>query len=108
MMEQQLQQATEFFKNELAHDALPSLFKKKYESLGRIGGTVPITAFTDTEIKVIGRFFSVPSSQLYAKGSVSLHLFEQQLVNTRFHKLGLKQLLDAYFDQVIIDRKSVV
>lgn len=105
-MEQQLQQATEFFKNELAYEKLFTLFKKKYESLGRIGGTVPITEFTDTELKVIGRFFSVPSSQLYAKGSVSLHLFEQQLVNTRFHKLGLKQLLDAYFDQVIISKKQ--
>src|SRR5690625_659228 len=106
VMEQQLQQATNFFKNEQAYEKLFILFKKKYESLGRIGGTVSIIEFTDTELEVIGSFFSMPSSQLYAKGSVSLRLFEQQLVNTRFHKLGLKQLLDAYFNQVIIYKKQ--
>lgn len=106
MMEQQLKQAVQFFRNEQAYKNLFTLFRKKYESLGRIGGTVPVTEFTGAELKVIGRFFGVPSDQLHVKGSVSLHIFEQQLANTRFHEIGLKQLLDAYFGEIIISKKQ--
>lgn len=105
-MEQQLQQAIQFFKTERAYEKLFKLFKSKYESLGRIGGNVSIAKFTKEEVEVISRFFGIPAGEIRSKGTVSLLLFEKQLANTRFHNLGLKQLLDAYFGKEIISNKE--
>lgn len=106
IMTEQLHQAVQFFKNEQAYDKLFKLFKRKYESLGRIGGTVPTSGFTTEELEVISRFFGVPSGQLQVKGIISLLMFNRQLEQTRFYHIDLKQLLDAYFGKKIISRKQ--
>src|SRR5699024_4327582 len=105
-MEQQLCQAVQFFKSKRAYKKLFLLFKRKYESLGRIGGNVSIRNFSDEELEIIGSFFGSSSDEMRAKGTVSLLLFEQQIKQTRFHQIGLKQLLDAYFGEVIISKKQ--
>ncbi|RYG73749.1 TIGR02679 family protein [Lentibacillus lipolyticus] len=105
-MEQQVQQAVAFFKSEPAYQKLFSEFKKKYESLGRIGGTVPVRLFTDEELEVISGFFGMPASKLAAKKSISVAAFEQQLADTRFSDVALKSLLDAFFGEEIISNKQ--
>lgn len=105
-MEKQLHQAIHFFKNQQSYDKLFQLFRKKYESLGRVGGTVSVATFSDEDLEVVSRFFGVSREQLRSKGSVSLKQFEQQLEDTRFNKLTLKLLLDTYFETNLISNKQ--
>src|SRR5699024_4098336 len=93
-------------KSEQAYRKLLTQFKKKYESLGRIGGTVPVRLFTSDELDVIGGFFAVPGSHLIDKGTISMAAFAEQLAETRFGDLGLKQLLDAFFGETIKSNKQ--
>lgn len=105
-MENQLQKAVQFFKSEQAYHKLFQLFRRKYESLGRIGGTVPVTTFSKEELAEIGQFFGQPGEQLERKGTISLIAFKEQMEYTRFSSITLKQLLDAYFGEEIISKKE--
>ncbi|QKY69980.1 TIGR02679 family protein [Lentibacillus sp. CBA3610] len=105
-MTNEVQAAVRFFKSEQAYKKLFHAFRKKYESLGRIGGTVPVRLFTDGQLKVIGGFFGMPGSRLAEKGSISVAAFERQLADTRFGDIGLKQILDAYFGETILSKKQ--
>src|SRR5699024_7634872 len=89
-----------------AYHPLFILFRKKYESLGRIGGTVKITSFSKKDVAEIGQFFGVPGEQLAKKGTISLVEFEKQLENTRFSANKLYDLLDAYVGEVILSKKE--
>lgn len=105
-MDKELEAAVQFFKNERAYGKLFQLFRKKYESLGRIGGTVSTQPFSHDELDEIGRFFGLPGEQLQLKGRIGLLHFEEQLSFTRFSSIALKELLDAYFGEVIISKKE--
>lgn len=105
-MEQVLQEAVAFFKSEQAYRKLFEQFKKKYESLDRIGGTVPVRLFTDDELEVIGSFFGMTGYRLKEKGSISVAAFEKQLADTRFGDIRLKQMLDSYFGEEIMSNKQ--
>ncbi|WP_106496596.1 TIGR02679 family protein [Lentibacillus sp. Marseille-P4043] len=106
-MRNDIQQATAFFKSEKAYQSLFEQFRKKYESLGRIGGTIPVRLFSRNELEVIGRFFGMSADKLEAKKSISVVAFEQQLQDTRFQGVSLKQLLDTYFGEVVISKKQL-
>ncbi|GAA0446856.1 TIGR02679 domain-containing protein [Lentibacillus halophilus] len=105
-MDQELQQAVTFFKREPAYKKLFEQFKKKYESLGRIGGTIPVRLFSEAELEVIGAFFGITGPKLHAKGSISMATFEKQLAGTRFADVGLKPLLDTFFGETIVSNKQ--
>lgn len=102
---EQISQACAFFKGNLMYDKLFRLFRKKYESLGRIGGTVPVTTFTAEELQKLGDFFGRPGPELLRRGTISLQQFENQLQETRFHGIGLLALLEYYFGEQIVSRK---
>ena len=105
-MKEQLRQAKQYFKSEAAYKKLFSAFRKKYESLGRIGGTVPIRDFSDTELEEIGKFFGLLGDQLRKKGTISLRAFEEQFQYTRFSSVTLKEVLDDYFGEKLISKKE--
>ena len=105
-MANQLQEAVQFFKSEEVYQKLFLLFRKKYESLGRVGGTVKVDRFTKSELEELGKFFGLPGDQLAAKGSIALLAFEEQMDHTRFSSISLKQLLDAYFGEKILSKKE--
>ncbi|WP_121640175.1 TIGR02679 family protein [Virgibacillus sp. Bac330] len=101
-----LKAACSFFKSEQAYDKLFQQFRKKYESLGRIGGTVPVRLFSAHELEVIARFYGTTKQALVKKGVIHVVQFEKQLQETKFAAIGLKQLLDNYFDEEIISKKQ--
>src|SRR5690625_7116617 len=105
-MERELNEAIKYFKGELVYRKLFHAFRKKYESLGRIGGTVSVKDFSDDELEELGKFFGLPGDQLSLRGSISLRAFEEQMERTRFSSLTLKTLLDGYFGEVIISKKE--
>nr|WP_231784281.1 TIGR02679 family protein [Lentibacillus sp. JNUCC-1] len=81
-------------------------FRKKYESLGRIGGTVPTSVLTAEELEEIASFFGVPAERLKRKKGISMLAFAEQLEQTRFAGTDFKALLDAYFDETIISKRA--
>lgn len=105
-MNKQLAEAVVFFQHEPAYTKLFDAFRKKYESLGRIGGTVSLKNFTEAEIAQIGSFFGLPGEHMQEKGSVALRAFEEQLAKTKFHSLHLKKLLDGFFGEEILSKKE--
>ncbi|MFZ3576861.1 TIGR02679 family protein [Virgibacillus sp. DJP39] len=102
-----IKEAVAFFKSESAYKRLFRDFRKKYESLGRIGGNVSIKKYSDDELDVIGGFFGMPGDVLRSGSVVSMVRFEAQLKETRFGEVELKELLDAYFGEVIVSKKDV-
>lgn len=101
-----IDEALAYFSGDKGYRRLFSLFKKKYQSLGRIGGTVKISDFSDEELKPVARFFGMVPSELKQKGKVSLERFEKQLQATRFENIRLKELLEAYFNEPLISKKE--
>ena len=95
-----LKEAGEFFRNRLGFNRLFELMRKKYISLGRIGGTVTLNQPNAEEHEELSRFFST----MYDKNAniiISLKKFETILEQTKFQGIHLIDLLEAYFNETI-------
>lgn len=101
-----IQEALRYFSDGDGFRRLFSLFKKKYESLGRIGGTVKLDSFSDEELISLARFLGTTSKQLQKTGKISLEQFEKQLQATKFEGIQLKELLEAYFGESLVSNKE--
>jgi uncharacterized protein (TIGR02679 family) len=102
-----INEALAYFRDGDGFRRLFPLFKRKYESLGRIGGTVKITDFTEDELTDIARFFGMTAGDLRNKEKISLEQFEKQLQLTRFERIDVKVLLEAYFGEVLVSKKEM-
>lgn len=105
-MEQNVVEAVEYFKTEKFYQKLFLAFRKKYESLGRIGGSVSLDVFSIEEIERLSRFLGIREDHLLEKKTVTLKQFEKQLQSYRFGDLSLKELLEAYFKEPLISNKE--
>nr|WP_186324763.1 TIGR02679 family protein [Paenibacillus bovis] len=101
-----MKEAIGYFQGGKGFRRLFVLFKKKYESLGRVGGTVTLTGWTDEELADIALFFGLSVSELKRKRKVALEQFEQQLKRTKFEHIGLHELLEAYFGESLVSKKE--
>ncbi|MDC3418472.1 TIGR02679 family protein [Aquibacillus salsiterrae] len=101
-----INEALTYFKGDAGYLHLFTLFKKKYESIGRIGGTVKLAGFSDDELASVASFFGLTPLELKEKGKVSLEQFDVQLQRTKFEGIGLHQLLEAYFNAPLISKKE--
>ncbi|WP_085992266.1 TIGR02679 family protein [Oceanobacillus senegalensis] len=102
--ETMIKEALAYFSDDTSYHRLFSLFKKKYESLGRIGGTVKVDHFTVEELVAIARFFGLTVTELRQKGKISLEGFDKQLQSTKFVGVNLKTLLEAYFNEPLYSK----
>ncbi len=102
-----VQQAAEYFSGEKVYKKLFTMFRKKIESFGRIGGKVKLEALTEKELEPIALFYGTSVSALKKKSSLSLASFEKQLQKTKFEGVGLHELLETYFGEPIRSKKSV-
>jgi hypothetical protein len=71
-MEKMVREAVEFFKADSVYDKLFVEFKKKYESLGRIGGSVSLTTYSMEDIEILARFLGLRKDRLLEKGTMTL------------------------------------
>lgn len=107
MMSRKLEEALLYFKGKQGFDALFLLFRKKYESLGRFGGTADLTNLTAEEIEEIAVFMGESPHHMARKGKLMLSHFEQRMQQTRFAGMTLHELLEAYWGEPIQSRKAV-
>ena len=93
-------------KRETAYQKLFLLFKKRYESLGRIGGSVSLKSFSDDELKTISGLTGVAVEELRVKQSITLLKFEKALNRTRYQYDSLLSFLEDYFDETLMANKD--
>ncbi|OZU87069.1 TIGR02679 family protein [Virgibacillus indicus] len=101
-----IKEAITYFSEYNAYQQLFTLFRKKYESLGRIGGAVKLDSLGEDGLEAVARFFGLTATDLQQKGKVTLESFEKQLKSTKFASIGLKELLEAYFEEPLISKKE--
>ncbi|TCP29991.1 uncharacterized protein (TIGR02679 family) [Scopulibacillus darangshiensis] len=101
-----MQEAVHYFRSEPGFSRLLALFKRKYQSLGRVGGTVTLSRFSEKELLAIADFFGRDAADLGANPIVSLKNFEQRLQKTRFEGLTLHNVLEAFFKEKVISNKE--
>ncbi|MGZ0084362.1 TIGR02679 family protein [Caldibacillus thermoamylovorans] len=94
------EEAAAFFRSEPGFHRLFVEMKRKYESLGRVGGVVSLASFSENEREAIAAFFGRDVSR------VSLPAFERQLERTRFAGVGLIELLERYFGAPLVPKKE--
>ncbi|RXS90259.1 TIGR02679 family protein [Geobacillus sp. PK12] len=95
-----VKEATAFFRSEPGFKRLFAEMKRKYESLGRVGGAVSLQSFSKEERESIAAFFGKDVSR------VLLSDFEKQLGQTRFAGVGLVELLEHYFGVPLMSNKE--
>src|SRR4051812_20852486 len=96
----------QIFREEPGFIKLFHLFKEKYRSLGRIGGTVDIRSFTIEEIESIAGFLGQSADAILEKGKISLLSFEQELSRTVFSNYSLVQLLEEVLQVSILTKQE--
>lgn len=99
-------EALAFFRNELGFHRLFLMMRKKYTSLGRIGGTVPLTGFSDDEKDSLGSFFGKDFNHMKSP-IVSLKEFSEILTKTKFAALSFEKLLTLYFGEELKTNQEV-
>lgn len=101
-----LRQAVEYFKQEKGFHRLLNRCIKKYQSLGRIGGSVKLEALTDVEREALSSLLRRDFSKQKST-TVVLEDLEKALQRTRFSGIGLKELLDGYQGEDILTRADM-
>lgn len=96
------------FKEEPGFIKLFQLFKEKYRSLGRIGGTIPLKGFTDVELESIAGFLGWSKEKLIKKGAIALADFEKELASTSFSDYQLVPLIEAVLGEKILSKKEEI
>lgn len=96
----------EVFRKEPGFLKLFSLFKEKYRSLGRVGGTVSILSFSNEEVESIAGFLGQSIDSILEKGKVSLLSFEKELPQTGFAEYSLVELLGAVLSETILTKSE--
>ena len=93
-------------RNERGFLKLFTLFKRKYRSLGRIGGTVDIRGLNEEEIESIAGFLGQSAHTIREKEKISLLRFEQELSQTVFSGYTLLQLLEEVLQESISTKQE--
>lgn len=106
-MTESIKEAVHFFKSEPVYEKLFSAFAKKYQSLGRMSGTIPLNNYSKGELETIARFLGVRKDILFEKRKVSLREFQKQLAEYRFEGVELKELVEAFLDTRLISNREV-
>ncbi|MBA4536682.1 DUF2399 domain-containing protein [Bacillus aquiflavi] len=109
MSKEKLADARQFFREHPVYDRLFTRFKKKYQSLGKIGGTVKISDFPNRDLIELASFFGTTRSELLdkGKGKLSLLAFERQLERTKFDGIPLLELLESFFEEKILTNNEL-
>ncbi|MFC4620178.1 TIGR02679 family protein [Camelliibacillus cellulosilyticus] len=94
------------FRDEPGFLKLFALFKEKYRSLGRVGGTVSLAGFSREEIESIAGFLAESTDALQEKGKISLLVFEKALKQTPFADYTLVQLLEEVLKEPIVTKRE--
>ena len=104
---EKLKACTGYFSTRSVYRKLFAGFRKKYESLGRFGGSVTLMDVTAEEREQLGGFLQ----RYYAakeRITVSAGLMEKALASSRFAGLSWEEILEAYFGETLTVKKELI
>ncbi|MEB1808330.1 MAG: TIGR02679 family protein [Bacillaceae bacterium] len=102
MTRELIDDALQFFRTYPVYEGLFILFKKKYQSLGKMSGTVSLLDFSHEELEELAAFLGSTSNELREQGKLPLQAFERQIGRTKFDGVSLVELLEAFFEETIL------
>lgn len=92
----EINEAVEYFKKKPVYEKLFKEFKKKYESLGKIGGIAVLTGLSKGDKEDISSFLMKDFTS-EEEVRVSAKLFEKALLKSRFSSLTTLDIITHYF-----------
>lgn len=107
-MKSLVDEAVHYFKASTGFSRLFEQFRKKYASLGKVGGSVSIQSFKHDELEAIARFFGDEVATIRLKKTVTLRAFEKKLQTTKFEGVTLLELLEAYFGEALVTKQEAL
>ena len=96
-----------YFKKRPVFDKLFLGFKKKYESFGRMGGTVALRNLSLDEKKQLGGFFQKDYC-MNKTVSISMKNMEMALGNSKFSNFSWEDILEEYFGEALKGKKEEI
>ncbi|RDY70532.1 TIGR02679 family protein [Halobacillus trueperi] len=97
-----VEEAVTYFRSEPFHRLFLD-FRKKYESLGRIGGSVSMKKYKEEEVEAIAGFLGKGTEEVERR-RLQLSDFEERLLDTKFEGLSLVNILESYFGESIVSK----
>lgn len=107
-MKRPVDEAVQYFKASAGFSRLFEQFRKKYASLGKVGGSVSIQSFKQAELEAIARFFGEDVSTIRLKKTVTMRAFEKKLQTTKFEGVTLVELLETYFGESLVTKQEAL
>lgn len=101
----EINEAVEYFKKKPVYEKLFNEFKKKYESLGKIGGIAVLTGLSAGDKEDISSFLMKDFTS-EEEVRVSVKLFEKALLKSRFSGLTTLEILTHYFGMKLRTNKE--
>lgn len=99
-----LDKALEYFKQP-GFRRLFEGFRKRYVSLGRVGGTVTLSSLKEEERDVLEGFFQIDCHNRKSL-TISVGKMEKALSQTKFSEISLEELLYGYFPKGMVSKKE--
>ena len=101
----EINEALEYFKKRSVYEKLFKVFKKKYESLGKIAGTAVIIGLDRGERLDLSDFLMKDFTE-DKEIRVSVKLFEKALLKSKFSNLTTENILAQYFGEELRTKKE--
>lgn len=100
-----MEECLSYFKERKVFEKIFSGFWKKYESLGRIGGTVILKNLPEEEREQLSGFLR---KDCHGKKqvSVSAKAFEEALEKSKFSEISFQEILENYFNMPLVAKKE--
>lgn len=104
-MEQLLEECVSYFKKRDVYKKLFSALRRKYASLGHMGGVIRLSGLSNDEKYDLEGFFK---KDLHAEEDVKISyaFMEKSLKNSKFAQLSWEEILTAYFKEPLIINKD--
>ncbi|MDO4556622.1 MAG: TIGR02679 family protein [Lachnospiraceae bacterium] len=101
-----LEECVLYLKQYPVYEKLMEQFRKKYVSLGHIGGTAVILSVSKEEIDQLEGFLGAIKPASDGSFKITAGRFEKALKNSRFGDISLKELLLAFFGEDIKTKRE--
>ena len=101
----EINEALEYFKKKSVYEKLFKVFKKKYESLGKIAGTAVLIGLDRGERLDLSDFLMKDFTE-DKEVRVSVKLFEKALLKSKFSNLTTENVLARYFGEELRTKKE--
>lgn len=103
----QLEECLNYFRSNSVYEKLFQKIRRKYESLGRFGGSVVLEKLTIEEKEKIGGFLGKD----YRKQktiTVSIQSIERAIMNSRFAGCTIEEIIVGYFGEMPVAKKDQI